>query len=127
MSTIRQELDDDVQEVVAEARQLTDWKHYVRDFPWVTLGAAAAVGYLLVPRRLEVVRPDAESLAKLARRDGFVVEHRPKQSAGPGLLETFASMAGRILLRTALTQASQQVGRLLGERAAGAAREVSES
>jgi hypothetical protein len=127
MSAIRQNLDDDVQEVVAGARRLTDWKHYVRDFPWVALGTATAVGYLLVPRRLEIVRPDAETLAKLARRDGLVVEHRPKRMKRPGLVETFASVAGRILLRTALTQAGRQVGRLLAERTPSAAREVSAS
>lgn len=127
MLTIRQDLDVDVQDVVAGARRLTDWRHYVRDYPWVTLGAAAAVGYLLVPRRLEVVRPDAETLAKLARADGLVVQHRPKQSAKAGIVESLATVAGRILVRTALAYAGQQVGRFFGERTADVSQEVSAS
>ncbi|MEZ6090196.1 MAG: hypothetical protein R3C05_19655 [Pirellulaceae bacterium] len=33
--------------------QLTNWKFYVRRNPWPLLGAAAIVGYLLVPAKRE--------------------------------------------------------------------------
>ena len=39
-------------EAVEKARTKFDWRHYVASHPWVSLGTAAAVGYLLVPRRL---------------------------------------------------------------------------
>lgn len=51
MKEVRQELDEDVQEIVEGARDLRDWRSYVRSYPWVCLGAAVAVGYLIVPRR----------------------------------------------------------------------------
>lgn len=51
MAQIRHELHSDVQEAVKGAQSLTDWRSQVRNHPWLALGAAAAVGYLLVPRR----------------------------------------------------------------------------
>lgn len=51
MARIRHELHEDVREAVKGAQSLTDWRSQVRSHPWLALGAAAAVGYLLVPRR----------------------------------------------------------------------------
>ena len=51
MEEVRCDLDQDVQEIVEGARDLRDWRSYVRTYPWVCVGAALAVGYLLVPRR----------------------------------------------------------------------------
>lgn len=51
MAQIRHDLHHDVQGVVAGAEAVTDWHRYLRSYPWVALGAAAAAGYLLVPRR----------------------------------------------------------------------------
>ena len=51
MQQIRREIDLDLEEVVANARNMVDWKHYVKTYPWVCLGASAALGFLMVPRR----------------------------------------------------------------------------
>jgi hypothetical protein len=51
MALIRHELHVDVQGVVETAEAVADWRHYIRRYPWVALGAAAVVGYLIVPRR----------------------------------------------------------------------------
>jgi len=51
MAQIRHEMHQEVQGAVKGAHQLTDWRSLVGNYPWVSLGIAAAVGYLIVPRR----------------------------------------------------------------------------
>ncbi len=51
MAQIRRDLHADVQGVVQGAEAATDWKRYIRDYPWASLGAAVVVGYLLVPHK----------------------------------------------------------------------------
>ena len=51
MAQIRRDLHEDVRGVVEGAEAATDWKRFVRNYPWACTGAALFVGYLLVPRR----------------------------------------------------------------------------
>lgn len=51
MAQIRLEMHRDVVDVVHEAESIFDWRSYIRNAPWVSVGAALAIGYLLVPRR----------------------------------------------------------------------------
>src|SRR5579875_3878803 len=51
MAQIRRELHEDVREAVKGAQSLTDWRSQVRNHPWLALGAATLVGYLIVPKR----------------------------------------------------------------------------
>jgi hypothetical protein len=51
MKGIRCDIDQDMEDVSASARSMVDWRHYVRTYPWVCLGAAAALGFLIVPKR----------------------------------------------------------------------------
>ena len=51
MQKIRCEIDHDLEDVSASAHRMVDWKHYVRTYPWVCLGTAAALGFLIVPKR----------------------------------------------------------------------------
>ena len=50
MAQIRRDLHEDVREAVKGAQSLTDWRSQVRNHPWLALGAAAAIGYLIVPK-----------------------------------------------------------------------------
>jgi len=106
MRQVRRELGEDVDGLVDNAQVLTDWRHYVRSYPWVCLGAAAVAGYLLVPSRLRVVQPDAATIAKLVR------EQKPK-SASAGVAATIGSMIGNALLQGGLALAKQQLGKHL--------------
>jgi len=58
MAQIRRELHEDVQEVVAGAEAVTDWRRYVRMYPWAAVATMVAVGYLIVPRRRRSVPRD---------------------------------------------------------------------
>ncbi len=51
MALVRHEMHHDVREAVKGARSLTDWRSLVQTHPWLTLAAAAATGYLIVPKR----------------------------------------------------------------------------
>ncbi|MCA9110738.1 MAG: hypothetical protein KDA52_12365 [Planctomycetaceae bacterium] len=117
MDIIRSNLGGDVHGIVSNAQQLVDWRHYVRAFPWGSLGVALSLGYFAVPRRLEITSPDAETLEKLARNNRLVVNHKPRGEERSGLVMSAASLAGNILLRAALAYAGQQVGKLVGEQA----------
>jgi hypothetical protein len=118
MSLVRRDLAEDVEGLVLRARQLTDWRHYVRSFPWAAVAAAAAAGYFVVPRKVEVVRPDPKTLATLAKHNRLVVEQHPPSTRRPGVLDSVLSIAGNLLLRAGLAYVGQQVGRLVGQHAA---------
>lgn len=77
MSQIRHELDETVEDISGQAKQLQDWRYYVRQYPWFFVGTAAALGYLMVPDRPKVFHLDNEKLADLGRREKLIVESRP--------------------------------------------------
>jgi hypothetical protein len=58
MAMIRLQIDERSDEVVAQVNALSDWRSYVRRHPWVSVGAAAVVGYVLVPSK---AKPSAEA------------------------------------------------------------------
>lgn len=114
MSVIRHDIEDDVDGIVRNAQELTNWKHYVRAFPWGSLAAAVAAGYMVVPRRLEVISPDADQLATLARKDRIVVTNSPSSEAKPGLLTNAANLAATAIMRAAVGYATHRIGASLG-------------
>lgn len=120
MREIRGKLPGEVAGIVESARQLTDWKHYVRTFPWGSLAAAAAAGYMAIPRKLEVIRPSAEELLKLAKREKLIIEPKHPAQEKPGLLESAMQLAGNTLLRAGLAYVGQQAGKVFGQSAANA-------
>jgi len=126
MAGVRGALDENVRELVQNAgvladraRNLTDWRYYVKAAPWATVGAAAAVGYLIVPRRVQIVQPDADQIAELARRHQIVVQHAAKAEAkqgGPAQL--VMTMLANALLRAVTAYVSQQAGKAFGQQVA---------
>lgn len=120
MADIRAVLDDEVDEFADDARGLVDWQQYVAAYPLASLAAATALGYLVVPRRLEVVSPDAETLEKLARKNRLVVEHHPRGEERPGFLASALSMVGNVLLRATIAYVGRQAGRILEGQASEA-------
>lgn len=118
MDDIRRSLKPEVDQIVTRARELTDWRYYVRSHPWGTLATAVALGYLAVPRRVEQIRPDVETLESLAKRNKLVVEPESHVQKPPGFAESLVHLAGGMLLRAGLAYAGQQVGRFIGTHAA---------
>ena len=102
MRQVRYELGEDVDEIVENARILADWKHYVRTYPWVCLGVAAAAGFMIVPSRTHIVRPDAKELAAWAKSQKLVIEPASQAKPRTSLMGTVGGMAANALLQGGL-------------------------
>ena len=111
MQLVRCEIDEDVEDMVASARRMVDWKHYVRTYPWVCLGTAAVLGFLILPRPSTAVGVLA-SLAELAKTGQPVV--RPAAAPTRGLVKGLLAAVASIAIREATAYLGQSAGRLLG-------------
>lgn len=110
MRQIRVELRDNVQEIVSSAREIVDWQSYVKAYPWVCVGAAAFLGYLVVPSRTTVIRPDPEALRELTKsREMLEQQAKPKKT----LLGMVMGMVAASAAQAAMSVASHQVQHLL--------------
>jgi hypothetical protein len=125
MALIRKELRHDVQAVVAEAEQVTNWKRYVRLYPYAALTLAFATGYFIVPRRRRSMTKTAEKAA-----DAAVAKMREAVDAPTPLLEAEASKSrgiggflfgflSPILLRAAQGYAAQYIENMIIGQLAG--------
>jgi hypothetical protein len=120
MRSVRAELRDDVTDLVKSAHKMGDWTTYVRAYPWLCVGAAAAVGYFVVPTRPLVIHPDPESLFKLAKQHNLVMkpdDEKPAKKKG-GLVAQLVSMAAAAALQGGLRVASQQLTQAMSGAAA---------
>jgi hypothetical protein len=118
LARTRGRLLDEAIAVRGGARELADWRYYVRRFPWAALSVAGALGYLAVPRRLEIMSPDAKTLETLARKNHLVVESKPQAAQKTNLVDTMLTMTGNVLLRAGTAYLGQKIGKLFGETAA---------
>lgn len=120
MARIRCELDENVEQAVESARQMTDWRYYVSAYPWATVGAAFLAGYFVVPRRVEIVRPDADEIYKLAKKNRIVVQDKTTayQKADRGAGGAILGFVGSLMTRALLAYVGQQFGKMAGLQAA---------
>lgn len=109
MEEVRQDLDEDVQEIVEGARDMGKWRSYVRSYPWVCLGAALAAGYLIVPRR-----PLFETLAKVVSQGRtLLLSNLPPQENVRDVLLPFV---GNLVLRGITSYLDHQASQLIAPR-----------
>jgi hypothetical protein len=66
MAVIRREPHTNVRESVAGAEAVVDWGRYTWMYPWIALGGAAAVGYLIYASGRHKAAADTASLADRA-------------------------------------------------------------
>lgn len=64
MAVIRRELHTNVRESVAGAETVVDWGRYTWTYPWIALGAAAVVGYLVYTSSQQTVTTDTTTPAE---------------------------------------------------------------
>lgn len=124
MRQVREELRADVREVVSNtqdlmdaARVLTQWQTYVRSYPWACLGAAAAVGFFVVPSRPRVIKPDTESLMELARAKKLVVQVDSPAAKQPGMMKGLLGMAAGTAMQIGMAIVSKQLNHVLASAA----------
>lgn len=123
MQQVRSDLQDDVQHLVAQARTLTDWRHYVRTYPWACVGAAAAIGYLVIPARKKVLQLDASGVRALAGQQQLVVRVDGDNRRTSGLFAALAGMAVRSLMNGGLALVTQQLSQMRGTSTANVERD----
>jgi hypothetical protein len=125
MAGLRRELEidarrfeEDVHSVSRSAKELTDWRFYVERFPFAAAAAAAVVGYLIVPKKPQVIVPDVKTLAELAKNNQLWVKTgraKPVESER-GMLGGLAALAVTAASRMALNWATTQFKSQLAAR-----------
>jgi hypothetical protein len=119
MAQIRMDLHHDARGVVAGAEAATDWRHYVRLYPWAALAAAAILGFVVVPRRRRSIRATAEAAATAAVdkvKDvvaGTTPEPVKQKEREAGLIGLTVGFLGPVLLRAAQGYAAQYIEGLI--------------
>jgi hypothetical protein len=107
MAQVRHELHHEVQGAVKGAQSLKDWRSQVRNHPWLVLGTAVAVGYLIVPkRRREGPTIVAVSPAPPGTMPAVEPETSPRESRW-GILATAFGLVAPIAVRAAQNYAVQ--------------------
>jgi hypothetical protein len=114
MAAIRRDLHEDVKGVVATAGAATDWRRYLTAYPWVTVGAAFAAGYALVPRRhhktadaLAATQADLTQVRRIVESTGKAVAESiqappaPPKERRKSLIGAALGMAAPLVLRAA--------------------------
>ena len=116
MAELRSELTCDVRDVkrstremAEQARELASPMFYIRRFPWVSAAVALGVGYLLVPKKRQVIKPDPEMLAELVRKQQVKVDTGKASQDKQSMLQSLAVMGLTWALKTGLNYASQHL------------------
>lgn len=117
MQQVRLHINQDVEGVVQNAREMTDWRHHVKSHPWLSVAVAAAVGYALVPARKQVVKPDVDAMLELIKKKKIVVQ--PESVPKPSFVSQAMSLATGVLLRSAGVYAGQQLTKFFEQTQAG--------
>ena len=125
MSQIRCDLNEDVEDLVEHAREMADWRYYVRAYPLASVAAVAALGYLVVPKKPQIISPDAKTLAELARKNQLVVVDRPKAEKRRTLSGSLFSLVASLAMRGLMAYVGQQAGKVMGHQAAEEAQRAS--
>jgi len=119
MAQIRRDLHQDVKGVVESAEAVTDWRRYIRMYPWAALGVAVAAGYLVVPKRR--VPSDLATQADVARVREVVKEAKTeKKTARKGLIGAAFGFIVPIALRAAQGYAVQYLENFIQQQQAAA-------
>jgi hypothetical protein len=111
MQGIRCDIDQDLEDVSASAHSMVDWRHYVKAYPWLCLGAAAGLGFLLVPKRSMTADADPPVPTGPAKSDQPV---NSAPAAAHGWFDALVVAVASIAVREAIAYLGQNAGRLLG-------------
>jgi len=126
MRAVRSNLGDDVDRLVESARTITDWHFYIRRAPLLFLGAAAALGFWIVPSKnkklsaqQDLSQLSAEQLADLIKYRSLLKEE-PAAKPSDGLVSGLGKTALNALWRTGMALIAQQAKQYVKRAAAEA-------
>jgi hypothetical protein len=109
MAELRRELVYDVQDVSRSAKAMASPSFYIRKFPWATLAVAAGVGYLLIPKKKQVVQPDMKALAELVRKNQVQINTSKASTDSQGALKSLAVMGLSWAAKAGMNYVMQQM------------------
>jgi hypothetical protein len=112
MQGMRCDIDQGLEDVSASARRMVDWKHYVKAYPWLCLGTAAVVGFLIVPKRSSASNGDLGPATEAASTGHPAVNSAPP--AAVGLVEKLVATIVSIAVRETTDYLGRRAGRFLG-------------
>jgi len=69
MATTRRQIHERSDEVLTSTKELTDWRFHVRRHPWVSVTAAAVIGYAIVPGRTQTTDGDPDDQSDDSKAD----------------------------------------------------------
>lgn len=101
LAEMRSVLTQDVSDLAREAREWVDWRNHFRAHKWLYCGAAAAIGFMLVPRRQRPLRIVASVVGE--GRDAQKIEVQPlKRREDGSILKSVLTFAATALVRESL-------------------------
>lgn len=106
MKEVRCDLDEGAQEIAESASDLADWRYYVKSYPWICVGAAAALGYVIVPWGrfgLEKVNKTLDEMADQNRQTS-----KSNTRSKSGVRSAIGVFAGNLLWRSASRYAARK-------------------
>jgi len=109
MHHVRQDMGDDLKGIVLGARQLSDWRYYVKQHPWACLGAAFALGFVLMPGKRPPASAEVEQLLAQLRQSTKKARALGGGSFSSSLLGRLVNMAAPIAVRSATSFLSSQM------------------
>jgi hypothetical protein len=118
MAQIRRDLHVDVQGVVQGAEAATDWRRFIRGYPWASIGVALAVGYLIVPRRHRGTTTTLQVAPAEIARAVALEPPEPEVKKSKGLLGTVFGLVAPIAIRAAQGYALQFAEQWMAQRVA---------
>jgi hypothetical protein len=127
MAELRRELTFDVRDVGRSARAMANPAFYLRKFPWATTAVAALVGYMLVPKKKEVVKPDPEVLAELVRKNQVKLDTSAASKDTQGMLKSLVVMGITYAAKVGFNHIVQQLTTAQAEKSRAAETESSDS
>jgi hypothetical protein len=103
----RRDLNEHADQMVAKARIGLDWRRYVANHPWTSLGTAAVAGFFLAPRRTCCKSVDAATVKKTV--DQVV---RAAQPPAPSAISNIVGSVTGILATTLIREGATLVSQL---------------
>lgn len=114
MEEVRCDLHEGAQEIADSARDMGQWRHYVRNYPWVCVWTASTVGYLIVPRRRLGIRKVHQTLDEMADHNRHMT--RSNSPSKRGIRGAALMFAGNLLWRGALSYSLRQANQYFAAR-----------
>lgn len=120
MAQVRHDLHEEVREAVKGAQSLTDWRSQVGNHPWLALGAAAIVGYMIVPRRHREPAPTIVAVSPQAASVAAAPAAEPRKKRW-GLIGSAVGLLAPIAVRAAQNYAIQYLEQWMAAQPPGGA------